>query len=807
MSTDLWPWSVARSCSILVSMTRAQQRRATEGLSREVQLLLLVVSLAALAGGGIAHLLQHGQLAADLWAASTTLGATTATWWIVRSVRERRLGGDFIALLALIGALVVHEELAGAVIAVMLTSGRALEAFAAGRADRELRSLLARAPRTARRRNGARYENVPIESVRPGDILNVSRGDIVPVDGTVLGARAVLDESALTGEAFPVERLETESVPSGVVNAGESFELLVTTTAEESTYAGVVRLVREAETSRAPLVRLSDRYAFYFLVAALGLAAVAWGLSGELSRAVAVLVVATPCPLILAVPVALVSGLSSLARIGVVVKGGAVLEQLTRCRTLLFDKTGTLTSGRPTLSDVVTAGNRKANETLRLAASLDQLSSHPLASAIVQAARARALTLVPPQDVREVLGHGITGSVDGQVVAVGKADFVGLSPQDPLSREARRRAELAGAQTVFVGVDHDPVGVLIMKDPIRPDAARALRTIRRQGIERTVMVTGDRREVADVVGAAIGVDEVLAERSPAEKVDAVRFEQSRGPVMMVGDGINDAPALALASVGVAMGARGASASSEAADIVLTVDRLDRLGDAAMIAHRTIRIARQSISAGIGMSVVAMGFAAIGALPAVWGAILQEGIDVAVIINALRALLPVVANPRLPQGDAAILQKVRDEHIMVRAALDALELAARACEVEGPPFDLVPARTAQRLLVEEVAPHEAGEEELLYPVLARLLGGTDRTSTMSRAHVEIAHRISQLGRLLDYIDPHAPDRADIVELRRLLYGLHAILELHTTQEDESYLSWSDDRPSADESALNAADTGS
>jgi heavy metal translocating P-type ATPase len=782
---------------MLVWMTPGRQGRTRDALRRDAQLILLAFLVIGLVAGGVARLLQHRALAVDLWAASTSLGAAAALWWIVRSIRERRLGGDFVALLALSGALAVHEELAGAVIAVMLASGRALDVYATGRADRELRSLLTRAPRTARRRRGTTYETVPIEAVKPGDVLNISRGDILPVDGRIFSGIAVLDESALTGEAFPVERGGTESVRSGVVNTGEAFDLLATTTADESTYAGIIRLVKEAATSRAPLVRLADRYAFWFLLAAVGLAGVSWGVSGQASRAVAVLVVATPCPLILAVPVALVSGLAALARIGVVVKGGAVLERLTRCRTLLFDKTGTLTSGRPTLSDVVTASDREAGETLRLAASLDQLSSHPLASAIVQAALARGLMLAPPQEVKEQLGRGITGVVDGRLVAVGKAELVGLSAQDPLVRVARRRAELTGALTVFVGVDHDPAGVLIMQDPIRPDAARALRSIRRQGIERTVMVTGDRSEVANVIGAAIGVDEVLADRTPAEKVDAVRFERSRAPVVMVGDGVNDAPALALADVGVAMGARGASASSEAADIVLTVDRLDRLGDASLIAHHTVRIAFESITAGIAMSVVAMVFAAVGALPAVWGAILQEGIDVAVILNALRALSPAVATTRLDQRDAELLREVRDEHVRVRAALEALELAANACDVEGSPFDLTRARMALRLLVEDVAPHEAREEARLYPLLARVLGGTDRTSTMSRAHVEIAHRISQLGRLLGYIDPEHPDRADIAELRRLLYGLHAILELHTTQEDESYLSWADDAPTGED----------
>jgi len=788
---------------MLVFMATPDQRRRTrESLSRDAQFLLLVVILIGLIGGGAGRLLHHDAIATDFWATSTSIGAVAALWWIIQSVREHRLGGDFIALLALLGALAVHEELAGSVIAVMLTSGRALESYATGRADRELRSLLGRAPRNARRRCGAAIETVPIDSVTPGDVLNIRRGDVLPVDGTIRSERAVLDESALTGEAFPVERLEGDSVRSGVVNAGEVFDLVATTTAGDSTYAGIIRLVKDATTSRAPLVRLADRYAFWFLVTAVGFAGLAWGISGDLSRGVAVLVVATPCPLILAVPVALVSGIAALARIGVVVKGGVVLEQLTRCRTLLFDKTGTVTSGRLTLSDVVVAEDQEPGEVLRLAASLDQSSSHPLASAIVQSARARRLTLTPPHDVEERLGLGITGIVDGRLVAVGKAELVGLRLQDPLAREARRRAELEGAMTVFVGIDHAPVAVLMLKDPIRGDAARALRSIRRQGITRTVMVTGDRSETAGMIGAAIGVDEVLAERSPAEKVDAVQFERSCAPVLMVGDGINDAPALALADVGVAMGARGASASSEAADVVLTVDRLDRLGDALFVAHHTVRIALESIVAGIALSVVAMFFAAMGMLPAVWGAMVQEAIDVAVILNALRALSPIVVTPRMDPRDADLLREVRDEHVRVRAALEALELAAKDLDVSAPPFDLTRARTALQLLVEDVVPHETKEETRLYPLLARLLGGTDRTSTMSRAHVEIAHRISQFGLLLGYIESGEPDRVDIAELRSLLYGLHAILELHTTQEDESYLSWAEDGPGEEDARIAA-----
>ena len=393
-------------------------------------------------------------------------------------------------------------------------------------------------------------------------------------------------------------------------------------------------------------MRLADRYAGVFLGVALALAGVAWAISGDLERAVAVLVVATPCPLILAAPVAIVSGLSRAARRGVVVKGGAALEQLAAGEILLFDKTGTITTGHPRVADIVTATDLSADDVLRYAASLDQVSPHVLAAAVVRAARARDLPLSLPDDVEEVPGHGVRGLVDGHPVAVGKASWTHAGSRSSWARSVRRRAELDGALTIFVDVDGAPVGALLLDDPIRPDAARTIRQLRRDGIRRIVMVTGDREENAQTVGAVIGVDDVLAERTPAEKVEAVRLEQRAGHTIMVGDGINDAPALALADVGVAVGARGATASSEAADVVLTVDRLDRLGEAVVIARRSRRIALQSVVVGIGLSLAAMVVAAFGYLPPVWGAILQEFIDVAVILNALRALRDTTSASRL-----------------------------------------------------------------------------------------------------------------------------------------------------------------
>jgi soluble P-type ATPase len=428
--------------------------------------------------------------------------------------------------------------------------------------------------------------------------------------------------------------------------------------------------------------------------------------------------------------------------------------------------------------------------------SLDQVSSHVLASAIIHAAADRGYALDRPEDVTEQAGQGIAGTLAGQHVALGRAEWAGVTGTPSWVRAVRRRARLDGVLTVFVAVDRRPAGALLLADRIRPDARATIRALRRGGIGRIILATGDRAEVAEAVGAMTGVDEVLAGLTPAGKLAAVRQEQRRGPVILTGDGINDAPALALADVGVAMGARGSTASSEAADAVLTVDRLNRLGEVAAISRRTRTIARQSVLAGMGLSLAAMGVAATGLLPAVWGALLQEAIDVAVILNALRALRPATPPAPLAPADAALTQRFRTEHEMVHADIDQVRAAADALATTPPAAAMAQIRQAYTLLTTQIEPHELAEDTQLYPVVNRVIGGDDPTAPMSRAHAEISYQILRLGRLLDDIGDGAPDEADTAELRSLLYGLDAILRLHTAQEDENYLSLSDpaDEPS-------------
>jgi heavy metal translocating P-type ATPase len=765
--------------------------------------VMLPLTIAGLAGGIAATLAGNEPVAWWCWTVPAVIVGLWLTISIIRDLIARQAGVDVIAVLAIVGALLFGESLAAAVIAVMLATGDALERYAEGRAHRELSALVSRAPRTVHRHAGGGIEDRPITDVLVGDRLLVKPGEVVPVDGTVLGAAATLDESALTGEARLVTREAGDPVSSGTVNAGAPFDLVATATAEHSTYAGIVRLVEEAQSSKAPFVRLADRYALLFVPLTLLIAGIAWAASGSPVRALAVLVVATPCPLLLAAPIAIVAGISRSAKRGIIVKGGGALEALARAKVLLFDKTGTLTAGRPHLDDVVAAPDSTPEAVLRAAASLEQVSPHVLAGSIVGGARERGVALALPGDAEEVPGSGIRGMVDGALVLVGTADFAtGGAPLPAWARDVRRRVSLEGATGVYVGVGGRLVGALVLDDPIRPETPRVIRSLRRAGVARMVMVTGDHYGVADMVGAAIGVDAVLAERTPVDKVDAVAEEKAtaQGTLVMVGDGINDAPALATADVGVAMGARGATASSEAADIVITVDRLDRLPEGIRIARRARSIALQSVIAGMGMSIVAMLIASTGVLPPVWGAMIQEAIDVIVILNALRALTGgMEKTPRVP-GWNDLSSRLRSEHRELGPSLARIRLLADRLGTMAPADALAELQRTRTFLVEVLIPHEEAEDREVFPLLTRAVGNDDVTAALHRTHQEIFHLVRFTDRLVSEVPPEGPGPEDLTDLRRVLYGLDAILRLHMAQEEELYLALGDEHPDAAEPVL-------
>ena len=608
---------------------------------------LLAVAVTGLAFGLVLTAMGRGDVAMLVWWAGVAPVLAALLVEIVRSLVRGEVGLDIVAALSMSAALLAGESLAAAVVAVMYAGGSFLESYAEGRARRAMHDLLSRVPRFAtRHRNGA-LEEVALDDIVPGDRLLIRQGDVLPVDGRIAAAAVHLDTSALTGESLPQRLSDGAEAMSGSTNAGEAFDLVATRRAKESTYAGIVRLVEEAQRSKAPMSRLADRWSLAFLAVTVLLAGLTWWLTGDHIRAVAVLVVATPCPLILAVPVALVAGLSRAAHFGVLIKGAKSLEAMARIQTLVLDKTGTLTEGRPRIVTIDCKRGMAANEILRLAAALDQASQHPVAQAMVVEAKARNLILPVPSEMSEFPGEGVAGLVEGHQVIVGGDAFVARSAGHPLGNHV---ATSAGSVLVAVAVDGHLAGYILMADSLRKGAGALLQGLRQNGVQRILLATGDRRDVAEHVAASLQLDGLHAGLTPDQKVLLVLSERKNGPVMMVGDGVNDAPALASADVGVAMGARGAAASAEAADVVLLVDHIDRLAPGMEIARGARRIALESVIAGIGLSLLGMVAAALGFLTPVQGALLQEAIDVAVILNALRVLRIV---PRFQAAEAPV----------------------------------------------------------------------------------------------------------------------------------------------------------
>ena len=595
------------------------------------------VAATVVVGLAVFALLAAGLPTAAAWLASAyvlVIAAVTAAG-MIRDIRRGHWGLDILAVVAMVSTVAVGEYVAALIIVLMLTGGEALEDFAAGRARSELDALLARAPQSAHRvpSDTDTPEDIPADQVRAGDVLLIKPAELVPVDGVLLSPEAGFDESSLTGESLPVTVTAGQSVMSGSVNGSRAVRIRATATTADSQYQRIVALVREAAESKAPVVRLADRFAVPFTAVSLLIAGTAWALTGDPGRFAEVLVLATPCPLLIAAPVAFMGGMSRAARNGIIVKGGAALQQLARARSIAFDKTGTLTYGRPELVAVHPEPPFTAERLLQLAASAEQYSSHVLAAAVQDAARDRGLALSAAESAAEIATNGVQATVDGHLVLVGKQRFVEAAAGGPVGAAA---VVEPGQLVVYVAVDGSFAGTLTLSDTPRENARATLDRLAALGIGPAVMLTGDGTATAESTAAALGIGEVHAQLLPEDKVRLVAALPRR-PVIMVGDGVNDAPVLAAADVGIAMGARGSTAAGESADAVIVADDISKVADAVDIGRRTMRVALGSIWLGVILSVGLMLVAAFGFIPAVAGALTQELVDLLAILNALRAL--------------------------------------------------------------------------------------------------------------------------------------------------------------------------
>jgi heavy metal translocating P-type ATPase len=564
-------------------------------------------------------------------------GSLPLAYQILASFARRRFGIDVIAITAIIAAIILHQYLVGIVILLMLATGEALEYFAFARARKEITELISKAPTVAHKKNNSSLTEVSIDTIVSGDILIVRPGEIIPVDGIIIDGETTVDESALTGESIPVEKHKYLRVMSGSINQSGIIEIKATATSQNSQYEHIVRLVKEAQSNEAPFVRMADKYSARFTLITFVFALLAWFLSGDTLRVLAVLVVATPCPLILATPIAFASGISRAAKRGIMIKNGGALEHLANARSFVFDKTGTLTLGTPQVQFVDTYGLPQT-DVLRIAASIEQFSAHILAHSLTQYAKQKQLSLVLPEHFEEILGKGVSGVIDDTLYFFGNLSFL-ESKRIPVSHDIVLKHETSkdlGIIITYLATQKNIIGDIHFSDSIRPEIKSLFQSLTKSGIEKIVMLTGDKEKVAKHIAEQAGITEYRFGCLPEDKIREIRkLKQKFSPVIMVGDGINDAPALIEADMGIAIGSRGSSAASEAGDVVITVNTLERVTEAFYIGKKVVMVARQGIFIGIGLSVALMLFAALGYVPPVLGAVLQEIIDVIAILNALR----------------------------------------------------------------------------------------------------------------------------------------------------------------------------
>lgn len=604
------------------------------------------IPIFALAGLLTGSILQFGfsdsVTASRVWLGTLVLGGAPIVLKTLRGMLRGQFAADVVAMLAIIAAVLMDQAFAGVVIVLMQSGGEAIEDYGLGRASSSLKALLARAPRVARRKNSAGgIEEVDVSSVLAGDTLLVRPGDLVPVDGTIVSGTSEVDESALTGEPIPRPKSPGDEVLSGSVNLNGAIEMRADRVSGESQYAKIVEMVREAQREKPPIERLADHYAVYFTPITLVAAGMGFLITQNPVTILSVLVVATPCPLILATPIAVISGVNRAAKEGIIVKTGAAIEQVGRAKAVAFDKTGTITFGTPTLEKIIPLDHFSKDQLLFKAGCLGQLSSHVAAQSIAKRASERFPKLDLPRNFKETPGGGVEGDLNEEHVAIGSERFVdsllGNGFVEKAADDAVRENQMLGKLLTFVAVDSKVAGVIVAGDQIRAGVPVMIQKLHELGVQETVMLTGDNSTTARTVAREAGIRDFEANLLPGQKVEAIqKLKERYENLVMVGDGINDAPALAAATVGVAMGAHGAGISAEAADIVLLVDDISTTSEAVFIGQRMLTVAKQGIFLGLGLSFALMIIAAFGFITPSLGAILQEVLDASVILNALRA---------------------------------------------------------------------------------------------------------------------------------------------------------------------------
>lgn len=547
-----------------------------------------------------------------------------------KDIKERRYGIDILAVIAIISTLVLGEYWASLLIIIMITGGESLENYANNRAKSELKALLSRVPKVTHlvQKDGS-IVNIAVDDVKPGMILQIHIGEVLPVDGELVEGSGYLDESSITGESLPVEINKGDRVLSGAVNGANIITIKALKTAQQSEYSEIVRLVQMASESTSPFVRMADKYAVPFTLVSVVIGILAWVFSGDPKRFAEVLVVATPCPLLIAAPVAIISGMSRAAKHGIIIKSGAVLEKLANVKTMVFDKTGTLTENQLEIAEIISTDKSTDKELVTLAFSLEQNSSHVLAQAIFNYSKQHSIKPRKVYRLHEIPGNGISGYIEKQMVKIGSQKYLKKQGVDIKNIKSQEKT------AIYISRDGEYLGVITFKDALRKNSHATIHKLNKLGIQKIAMLTGDNLETANRIASLVGISDVVAECLPQDKLQALnKFKQK--PIAMIGDGINDAPVLAASDVGIAMGSRGETIASESSDVVIMLDDISKVYESYSISKRSMKIATQSVLVGISLSIGLELFAAFGYIPALFGAGMQEIIDILVITNALRA---------------------------------------------------------------------------------------------------------------------------------------------------------------------------